>query len=217
MVILKVAKSLILSVHGRNPLFHSRYWKLSTESDTRNPLQSSGRPSLLVCKTGILSVSLRQVSIPSLRLSATLTPLSGSGKTAAFVIPMLAFISGLPLFTDDNRHLGPYALIMAPTRELAQQIESETKKFAGPLGFTCVSIVGGVRGDLLSDSERILNIISSAFGRGATIQPAFRRGDHHRHSWSVEGRYRTTRHRSFPVSLHRNGRSRQNGQSWLRG
>ena len=69
---------------------------------------------------------------------------AGSGKTAAFVIPMLAFISNLPPFTDDNRHLGPYALIMAPTRELAQQIESEARKFASPLGFKCVSIVGGV-------------------------------------------------------------------------
>ncbi|KAI0065445.1 DEAD-domain-containing protein [Artomyces pyxidatus] len=68
---------------------------------------------------------------------------TGSGKTAAFVIPMLAFISGLPPFTDDNRHLGPYALILAPTRELAQQIESEARKFASPLGFRCVSIVGG--------------------------------------------------------------------------
>ncbi|KDR81517.1 hypothetical protein GALMADRAFT_239515 [Galerina marginata CBS 339.88] len=68
---------------------------------------------------------------------------TGSGKTAAFVIPMLSFISNLPLFTDDNRHLGPYALIMAPTRELAQQIESEARKFASPLGFKCVSIVGG--------------------------------------------------------------------------
>ena len=57
---------------------------------------------------------------------------------------MLSFISNLPPFTDDNRHLGPYSLILAPTRELAQQIESETRKFAGPLGFTCVSIVGGV-------------------------------------------------------------------------
>jgi superfamily II DNA or RNA helicase len=57
---------------------------------------------------------------------------------------MLAFISGLPLFTDDNRHLGPYALILAPTRELAQQIESEARKFASPLGYKCVSIVGGV-------------------------------------------------------------------------
>ncbi|KAF8969994.1 P-loop containing nucleoside triphosphate hydrolase protein [Flammula alnicola] len=68
---------------------------------------------------------------------------TGSGKTAAFVIPMLAFISSLPPFTDENRHLGPYALIMAPTRELAQQIESEARKFASPLGFKCVSIVGG--------------------------------------------------------------------------
>ncbi|KII89218.1 hypothetical protein PLICRDRAFT_110064 [Plicaturopsis crispa FD-325 SS-3] len=68
---------------------------------------------------------------------------TGSGKTAAFVIPMLAFISDLPPFTDDNRHLGPYALIMAPTRELAQQIEGEARKFASPLGFRCVSIVGG--------------------------------------------------------------------------
>ncbi|PPQ86849.1 hypothetical protein CVT25_012568 [Psilocybe cyanescens] len=68
---------------------------------------------------------------------------TGSGKTAAFVIPMLAFISNLPPFTDEIRHLGPYALIMAPTRELAQQIESEARKFASPLGFKCVSIVGG--------------------------------------------------------------------------
>lgn len=68
----------------------------------------------------------------------------GSGKTAAFVIPMLSYIQSLPPLSDDNRHLGPYALIMAPTRELAQQIESETKKFASPMGYKCVSIVGGV-------------------------------------------------------------------------
>ncbi|KAG6850585.1 hypothetical protein H0H93_011253 [Arthromyces matolae] len=47
------------------------------------------------------------------------------------------------VFTDDNRHLGPYSLILAPTRELAQQIETEARKFASPLGFKCVSIVGG--------------------------------------------------------------------------
>lgn len=57
---------------------------------------------------------------------------------------MLSFISSLPAFTDDIRHLGPYSLILAPTRELAQQIESEARKFAGPLGYKCVSIVGGV-------------------------------------------------------------------------
>lgn len=70
---------------------------------------------------------------------------SGSGKTAAFVIPMLIYISNVPSLSEDNRHLGPYALILAPTRELAQQIEAEARKFANPLGYKCVSIVGGVR------------------------------------------------------------------------
>ncbi|RXK41784.1 pre-mRNA-splicing ATP-dependent RNA helicase PRP28 [Tremella mesenterica] len=68
---------------------------------------------------------------------------TGSGKTAAFVIPMLDYISHLPLLDDDNRHLGPYALILAPTRELAQQIEGEASRFAQPLGYVCVSIIGG--------------------------------------------------------------------------
>lgn len=75
---------------------------------------------------------------------------TGSGKTAAFVIPMLVYISRLPPLGDENRHMGPYALILAPTRELAQQIESETRKFATPLGYRCVSIVGGVRLDSLN-------------------------------------------------------------------
>jgi hypothetical protein len=69
--------------------------------------------------------------------------LAGSGKTASFVIPMLAYISKLPRMSEANRHLGPYALIIAPTRELAQQIEVETRKFTESLGYTVVSIVGG--------------------------------------------------------------------------
>jgi superfamily II DNA/RNA helicase len=68
----------------------------------------------------------------------------GSGKTASFVIPLLCYISDLPKITQENMAEGPYALIMAPTRELAQQIEEETLKFATPMGFNCVSIVGGV-------------------------------------------------------------------------
>lgn len=89
-------------------------------------------------------VLLKQVRIAGLVYFNFIHVAQGSGKTAAFVIPMLAFIQGLPRFTDENRHLGPYALIMAPTRELAQQIESEANKFASPLKFKCVSIVGGV-------------------------------------------------------------------------
>ncbi|KAI8139339.1 P-loop containing nucleoside triphosphate hydrolase protein [Fennellomyces sp. T-0311] len=68
---------------------------------------------------------------------------TGSGKTASFVIPLLVYISDLPTLNAENMADGPYALIMAPTRELAQQIEQEALKFATPMGFNCVSIVGG--------------------------------------------------------------------------
>ena len=48
---------------------------------------------------------------------------AGSGKTAAFVLPMLVYIQKQPVMTEEVAAEGPYAVIMAPTRELAQQIE----------------------------------------------------------------------------------------------
>ncbi|XP_028399204.1 probable ATP-dependent RNA helicase DDX23 [Dendronephthya gigantea] len=70
---------------------------------------------------------------------------TGSGKTAAFVLPLLVWIMGLPkIVREQDIDQGPYALIMAPTRELAQQIEEETLKFAKPLGVRTVSVIGGL-------------------------------------------------------------------------
>lgn len=68
---------------------------------------------------------------------------TGSGKTAAFLLPLLVYISKLPPLDEVTKNDGPFAIILAPTRELAQQIEIEAKKFATPLGFKCVSLVGG--------------------------------------------------------------------------
>ncbi|PJF17384.1 hypothetical protein PSACC_02853 [Paramicrosporidium saccamoebae] len=68
---------------------------------------------------------------------------TGSGKTAAFVLPMICQILRLPPLNEANMLNGPYGLVLAPTRELALQIESETKRFCRPLGLRCVAIVGG--------------------------------------------------------------------------
>ncbi|GLT92426.1 hypothetical protein SLE2022_102650 [Rubroshorea leprosula] len=68
---------------------------------------------------------------------------TGSGKTAAYVLPMLSYISRLAPMSQENEAEGPYAVVMAPTRELAQQIEDETMKFAHYMGIKVVSIVGG--------------------------------------------------------------------------
>jgi ATP-dependent RNA helicase DDX23/PRP28 len=68
---------------------------------------------------------------------------TGSGKTASFVLPMLVYIESLPKADPQRRNDGPYAVVLAPTRELAQQIETETRKFAASLNLNVVSIVGG--------------------------------------------------------------------------
>jgi len=70
---------------------------------------------------------------------------TGSGKTAAFLIPLLVWIISLPKIERmEDADQGPYALILAPTRELAQQIEEEAVKFGKPLGVKVVSVIGGL-------------------------------------------------------------------------
>ena len=65
---------------------------------------------------------------------------TGSGKTASFALPLLHYISSLPPVSRDNP--GPYVVILAPTRELAQQITVETQKLAAGR-HSIVSITGG--------------------------------------------------------------------------
>jgi ATP-dependent RNA helicase DDX23/PRP28 len=70
---------------------------------------------------------------------------TGSGKTAAFLIPLLTYILQQPAAVRDRvADSGPLALVMAPTRELAQQIEEECTKLARFSGIRSASVVGGV-------------------------------------------------------------------------
>jgi ATP-dependent RNA helicase RhlE len=62
---------------------------------------------------------------------------TGTGKTAAFVLPILQRLNA-------DRRPGPRALIVAPTRELASQIQVETTKLAQFTGLKSVSVFGGV-------------------------------------------------------------------------
>ena len=54
----------------------------------------------------------------------------GSGKTAGFLLPALMHIRD----KRKDPHAGPVVLVVAPTRELAKQIEEEALKFGRPLG-----------------------------------------------------------------------------------
>lgn len=51
-----------------------------------------------------------------------------AGKTLAFLLPALIHIEGQPV--PRGQRGGPNVLILAPTRELAQQIEIEANKYS---------------------------------------------------------------------------------------
>lgn len=66
---------------------------------------------------------------------------TGTGKTGAFCLPI---IEQLISAGDRAERKKPWALIVAPTRELVSQIVEETKKYALDSGIRCGAVTGGV-------------------------------------------------------------------------
>jgi len=64
---------------------------------------------------------------------------TGTGKTAAFTLPILTKLAGQ---TDRSR--GTRVLVIAPTRELVVQIEENVKAYAKHLPLTVATVFGGV-------------------------------------------------------------------------
>ena len=69
---------------------------------------------------------------------------TGTGKTASFVLPMVESFAG---------RKGTYGLILAPTREIAQQIDANLKSLGGPRGVESVVLIGGV--DMKKDAKAL--------------------------------------------------------------
>jgi len=67
---------------------------------------------------------------------------TGTGKTAAFVLPMLQRLSAADATQGRERH--PRALVLTPTRELCQQVQDAVAKYGRFLSIRSVSIYGGV-------------------------------------------------------------------------
>jgi ATP-dependent RNA helicase RhlE len=66
---------------------------------------------------------------------------TGTGKTAAFALPMLQHLTSTPARAS---HFATRALILAPTRELALQIEDSLRRLASQQRLHIVAILGGV-------------------------------------------------------------------------
>tara|TARA_B110000003_G_C16637812_1_gene528999 strand:- start:1093 stop:2385 length:1293 start_codon:yes stop_codon:yes gene_type:complete len=64
---------------------------------------------------------------------------TGTGKTAAFVLPILEL-----LIQNSIKVKGPRALIVSPTRELANQITDSVRKYGRHININSATVVGGM-------------------------------------------------------------------------
>ena len=88
---------------------------------------------------------------------------TGSGKTLAFALPVLTRLSQSGSTRQPKR---PRALILAPTRELALQIETALKPLAEALDLRTMSIFGGVgQNPQVTKLSRGVDIVVACPGR----------------------------------------------------
>lgn len=118
---------------------------------------------------------IQEKAIPSILAGRDLLGCAqtGTGKTAAFAIPILQILSRERKTTRDTHHIG--ALILAPTRELAIQIGESFEAYGRYLSLRTTVIYGGVSQNpqtsalkagvdiLVATPGRLLDLISQKY------------------------------------------------------
>jgi ATP-dependent RNA helicase DDX5/DBP2 len=88
---------------------------------------------------------------------------TGSGKTLSYLLPAVVHINAQPRLQHGD---GPIALVLAPTRELAVQIQTECYKFGASTRIRSTCIYGGAsRGPQCRDLRRGVEIVVATPGR----------------------------------------------------
>lgn len=88
---------------------------------------------------------------------------TGSGKTLTYCLPAIVHINAQPLLSPGD---GPIVLVLAPTRELAVQIQQEITKFGKSSRIRNTCVYGGVpKGSQIRDLSRGVEVCIATPGR----------------------------------------------------
>ncbi|GAB2293383.1 hypothetical protein Dimus_027582 [Dionaea muscipula] len=88
---------------------------------------------------------------------------TGSGKTLAYLLPAIIHVNAQPFLAPGD---GPIVLVLAPTRELAVQIQQEATKFGASSRIKNTCIYGGVpKGPQVRDLQKGVEIVIATPGR----------------------------------------------------
>ncbi|QLE84502.1 DEAD/DEAH box helicase [Shewanella sp. Scap07] len=108
---------------------------------------------------------IQQQAIPAIRRGQDVlaSAQTGTGKTAAFALPILQKMLDNP---SDTQRSNTRALILAPTRELAAQVADNIKEYSRYLPISVLTIYGGVKMDTQANKlKRGADIIVATPGR----------------------------------------------------
>ncbi|KAL0853301.1 hypothetical protein Bca101_058453 [Brassica carinata] len=88
---------------------------------------------------------------------------TGSGKTLSYLLPAIVHVNAQPILAPGD---GPIVLVLAPTRELAVQIQQEASKFGSSSKIKSTCIYGGVpKGPQVRDLQKGVEIVIATPGR----------------------------------------------------
>ena len=116
------------------------------------PIQASAIPSVLMMRD-IIGIAQ-----------------TGTGKTAAFVLPMIDILAH-----GRSRARMPRSLILEPTRELAAQVAENFEKYGAGQKLSMALLIGGVSmGDQIKALEKGVDVLIATPGR---LMDLFQRGN----------------------------------------
>ena len=120
--------------------------------------------ALVECGYSEMTAVQAQAIVPARRgKDLQVSAQTGTGKTAAFSVPVLQRMLDNPKATVEKR---PRALILTPTRELAEQIAESIKAYAKHIPISVTALYGGVKlGGQASKLTTGVDIVVSTPGR----------------------------------------------------
>jgi ATP-dependent RNA helicase DeaD len=93
---------------------------------------------------------------------------TGTGKTAAFMLPMLQRLADRRAEQPDRR--GVFGLVLAPTRELAMQVNTAAARYGQGMGVRTLAVYGGAPiGPQLGALRRGVDVVVATPGRAIDL------------------------------------------------
>uniref|UniRef100_A0A914C472 RNA helicase n=1 Tax=Acrobeloides nanus TaxID=290746 RepID=A0A914C472_9BILA len=147
---------------GKKIVFYDTFEECNFERPIMKSIENKKYARLTPIQRSVIPIIQKENNFDLLGKAQT-----GCGKSAAFLLPIIDAISKLKAAKNDGLNEdSPYALVLSPTRELAQQLFDDAKAFSVGTEVKVVAAYGEYDiGTNIQDIQRGCDIICATMGR----------------------------------------------------